>query len=65
MRILVNGDSREISAADLERALTEMGFGDAVVATALNGEFVAAGLRSVTALSEGDRVEVLAPMQGG
>jgi sulfur carrier protein len=35
------------------------------VATAVNGEFVAAAARVRTPLSEGDRVEVLAPMQGG
>ena len=37
----------------------------AVVATALNGEFVASAARDAVALSEGDQVEVLAPMQGG
>lgn len=65
MRILVNGDSREIRAADLSGALEELGFGGAVVATALNGEFVAAGERQTARLADGDRIEVLAPMQGG
>jgi len=35
-----------------------------VVTTAVNGEFVAAGVRPRTRLADGDRVEVLAPMQG-
>ena len=65
MRILVNGDSHEVAAPTLEAALVELGFRDSVVATALNGEFVAAGLRSGTQLFEGDRLEILAPMQGG
>ncbi|MGH8219025.1 MAG: sulfur carrier protein ThiS [Steroidobacteraceae bacterium] len=65
MRIIVNGASRETAAHDLASALAELGFGEAVVATALNGEFVAAGARTVTGLAEGDRLEVLAPMQGG
>ncbi len=65
MKILVNGDSHEVSAHDLALALEELGFGAAVVATALNGEFVAASSRAATPLSEGDRVEVLAPLQGG
>ena len=65
MRILVNGDSHEVSAPTLEAALGELGFRDSIVATALNGEFVAANSRSGTQLSEGDRLEVLAPMQGG
>jgi len=45
--------------------LHELGYGEAVVATALNGEFVAAGSRPAARLTEGDRLEVLAPMQGG
>ena len=65
MKILVNGDAREVSAASLAAALEELGLGQAVVATALNGEFVAAAARESTGLADGDRVEVLAPMQGG
>lgn len=65
MRILVNGDSREIRAADLSGALEELGYGGAVVATALNGEFVPVPDRRSARLADGDRIEVLAPMQGG
>jgi sulfur carrier protein len=65
MKILVNGASRETHAADLAAALSELGYGEAVVATAVNGEFVPVGARASTRLAEGDRLEVLAPMQGG
>ena len=65
MRIELNGEPREIGAGRLDEVLGELGYGDAVVATAVNGAFVAAGLRAKTALREGDRVEVLAPKQGG
>jgi sulfur carrier protein len=65
MKILINGDSREIRAADLAGALEELGYGGAVVATAVNGEFVPAAAREAARLRDGDRVEVLAPMQGG
>jgi len=65
MRILVNGAWRETAAAELAAALEELGYGGAVVTTALNGEFVAAPARGGTSLADGDRVEVLAPMQGG
>ncbi|HEX5207471.1 MAG TPA: sulfur carrier protein ThiS [Steroidobacteraceae bacterium] len=65
MRILVNGASREIGAADLGAALDELGYGGAVIATAVNGEFVPAADRPASRLAEGDRIEVLAPMQGG
>ena len=65
MRIVVNGASREVRAADLSAALQELGYGGAVIATALNGEFVAAADRQTACLAEGDRLEILAPMQGG
>ncbi|MGH8261550.1 MAG: sulfur carrier protein ThiS [Steroidobacteraceae bacterium] len=65
MRIIVNGASRESTAADLATVLAELGLTDAVVATAVNGEFVASAARGGTRLADGDRVEVLAPMQGG
>ena len=65
MNIQFNGEWREVRAADLAAALAELGFADAVVATAVNGEFVPAASRASAALLEGDRLEVLAPMQGG
>jgi sulfur carrier protein len=65
MRILLNGVWRESSASGLDLVLAELGYQDAVVSTAVNGEFVAAGARAATLLADGDRVEVLAPMQGG
>jgi len=65
MRILVNGDSRDIRAGDLAGALAELGYGGAVVATAVNDEFVPAAERQAARLADGDRIEVLAPMQGG
>jgi sulfur carrier protein len=66
MKIIVNGCAHDIRAASLAGALEELGLGGGtVVATALNGEFVASASRSDTMLADGDRVEVLAPMQGG
>ena len=65
MRILVNGTERQIAAQELPAALEELGYGGAVVATAVNGQFVPAGARAAARLREGDALEVLAPMQGG
>ena len=65
MKIILNGDARDVHASSLSAALDELGFGGAVVATAVNGEFVAASVRAETSLAEGDALEVLAPMQGG
>ena len=65
MKIEMNGEWRQIVAEDLAAALEELGLGEAVVATALNGAFVPAPARSATRLADGDRLEVLSPMQGG
>jgi sulfur carrier protein len=65
MKILVNGAWRNTGATDVATALHELGYEDAVVATALNGQFVPAGSRTAARLAEGDRLEVVAPMQGG
>jgi sulfur carrier protein len=65
MKIIVNGDSRDIASLTLDAALDELGFGDSIVATALNGGFISASARGNVPLAEGDRVEIVAPMQGG
>lgn len=65
MRIELNGTQFDIGAATLAGALTELGFGGGALATALNGGFIPAAARATTLLHDGDRVEVLAPMQGG
>lgn len=65
MQLTVNGQRREVAAATLAQALHELGYGQAHVATALNGVFVPAGQRAAQALAEGDALEILAPMQGG
>jgi sulfur carrier protein len=49
----------------LERALIELGYQEKTVATAVNGQFVAAEARKSAPLSEGDKIEIVAPMQGG
>lgn len=65
MNIQVNGQWRELAAQDLAAALEELGLGGSVLATALNGEFVPASSRQGARLADGDRLEVLSPMQGG
>ncbi|KZC39747.1 MULTISPECIES: sulfur carrier protein ThiS [Rhodanobacter] len=64
MNILVNGEPQP-PAEHLQALLARMGLAEAAVATAVNGRFVAAAQRAGTQLAAGDRVEVLAPMQGG
>ncbi|MGH8207119.1 MAG: sulfur carrier protein ThiS [Steroidobacteraceae bacterium] len=81
MRIVLNGAWREVSCdapesavasaaagaavASLAALLERLGFGAMTVATAVNGEFVPHTARAQRVVHAGDRVEVLAPMQGG
>ena len=65
MRLTVNGEDRELKADTLAAALLALDYEDATVATALNGEFVPKRAREVTPVKEGDRIEILAPRQGG
>jgi sulfur carrier protein len=65
MRIFLNDDVRDVEAATLAAALEALGFGGRKIATAVNGRFVAATARPATKLADGDRIEVVAPMQGG
>ena len=64
MKILVNGDNIDVAATTMADLLVELAY-DGKIATALNEEFVAANNRNKVELHEGDRVEILAPMQGG
>lgn len=63
--ILVNGDTTETRAATLADLLAERGFAEGAVATALNGEFVPRSARADARLAPDDRIEIVAPRQGG
>jgi sulfur carrier protein len=65
MTLLLNGEPREVEATTLDQALAELGYAGKVVATAVNGDFVPARKRETVTLMEGDRIEIVAPMQGG
>ena len=66
MKVLVNGDPREVEAgttvADLVAALVGQPTG---IAVALNGEVVPRGAWPSRPLAEGDQVEVVTAVQGG
>lgn len=65
MKLCINGTWRDVEATDLDNALQKLGYADAVVATALNGQFVSVDARAHIQLADNDRVEIVAPMQGG
>jgi sulfur carrier protein len=65
MQIRVNGKELEVAATTLAALLDELDYEDAMVATALNQNFVRKVDRMTTPLKNGDAVEVLVPKQGG
>lgn len=69
MKIKVNGQIHELlhpgPTLALTAALAELGFTSPALATAVNGLFVPRDMRADVALTDGDQLEVLAPMQGG
>jgi len=65
LRITVNGQEMETPAGTLAELLILLDLSQARVATALNETFVPRTRRQVIALSDGDRVEIVSPRQGG
>ncbi len=65
MTLIVNGEPREVAVGTLAEALQALDYGESKVATALNGEFVPARARGATPVKDGDRIEIVAPRQGG
>ena len=65
MRIVLNGQEEETSAATLAELVAERGYQIASVATACAGEFVPREAREGCDLHPGIVVDVLVPMQGG
>lgn len=65
MKLIVNGEALEASAATLAELLEELQYEGAWLATAVNGELVRAEERPACRLGAEDRIEILSPMQGG
>ena len=63
--IALNGEATETEARTLAELVAGCGYAETQVATALNGDFVARAARAATLLREGDKVEIVAPRQGG
>lgn len=65
LALYVNGEPRRTSSPTLAGLIEEAGYAAAKVATAINGDFVPARARATTELRAGDRIEIVAPRQGG
>ncbi|HLL36586.1 sulfur carrier protein ThiS [Streptomyces sp. NPDC052773] len=66
MNISVNGEAREVAPGTaLDAVVRSLTAAPSGVAAALNETVVPRGQWATTALSDGDRVEVLTAVQGG
>ena len=61
----MNGEAQETQKRTLAELCAALGYADAKIATALNGSFIPASRRESLLLHEDDRVEIVAPRQGG
>ncbi len=65
LTLIVNGERVEIVSADLAETLAAFDYADALVATAVDGEFAPKREPQETPVREGDRIEIPAPRRGG
>jgi sulfur carrier protein len=65
MKLTVNGEAREVAAATLAELLAALDYEGDWLATAVNSDLVHRANRAEFHLSDGDRIEILSPMQGG
>ena len=65
MRISINGEAQEVGEVSLAALLEQLGYTGTCVATAVNGEFAPASMRTETMVQDGDEIEIVGPMQGG
>jgi thiamine biosynthesis protein ThiS len=65
VRLTINGEAREISAATVARLVGELGLDPRKVAVERNLEIVPKSKFEATVLSEGDRIEIVHFIGGG
>lgn len=65
MNFIVNGEAQVLEAATLADLLQALEYEGEWLATAVNGDLVHREDRAELRLAEGDRIEILSPMQGG
>ena len=65
MRVIVNGEPREISSDSVDALLGELDYEGTHFAIALNYDVVPKGRWAETQLKAGDEIEIITPRQGG
>jgi len=65
MRVIVNGEQREISSRSVDALLAELEYEGTHFAIALNYDVLPKSRWAATALKNGDEIEIITPRQGG
>jgi sulfur carrier protein len=65
MRVIVNGEQKEISSMRVDALLSELEYEGTHFAIALNFDVVPKSRWAETALKSGDEIEIITPRQGG
>ena len=65
MRVIVNGEQREISSHSVDALLAELEYQGTHFAIALNYDVVPKSRWAETLIQAGDEIEIITPRQGG
>ena len=65
MRVIVNGEQREISSHSVEALLAELEYQGTHFAIAVNYDVLPKSRWAETPINSGDEIEIITPRQGG
>ena len=65
MRVIVNGEAREIASVRVDALLGELEYEGTHFAIALNFDVLPKSRWAETSLQNGDEIEIITPRQGG
>ena len=65
MRVIVNGEAREVAASHVDALLGELEYEGTHFAIALNFDVLPRSQWAQTPLKAGDEIEIITPRQGG
>jgi sulfur carrier protein len=65
MRVIVNGEQKEIASSRVDALLSELEYEGTHFAIALNFDVVPKSRWAETPLQAGDEIEIITPRQGG
>ena len=65
MRVIVNGEPREITSERIDALLAELEYEGSHFAIAVNYDVLPKSRWAETALKAGDEIEIITPRQGG